>query len=139
MGNLEFSNSMKSGVDFMFKNAFRHFVVAAFSLSVLALAGCATQTEDLPEEDLRDAPKQKKVVLYGYEFNPEKLEVTKGQQVTFQNKDPDTHNLRIPALNIDRDLKPGQRFTYTFNVAGDFAVSNETIDKPMRMNVIVKP
>jgi plastocyanin len=78
------------------------------------------------------------VNLYNYRFNPQTLTVATGTQITFNNKDPDRHNVSIPALNIDEDLDAGESFSYVFETTGEFAVSNQFASSPMKMSIEVK-
>ncbi|MFW5968582.1 MAG: cupredoxin domain-containing protein, partial [Persicimonas sp.] len=59
-------------------------------------------------------------------------------QIAFTNKDPDRHNVSIPALDIDEDVSAGETFTHTFETGGEFAVSNKRSERPMRMTIVVE-
>jgi plastocyanin len=80
----------------------------------------------------------KEVVLYQYQFNPNTLTVPAGTTIKFTNKDPDQHNVSIPALNIDQTLAAGESFEHTFSTTGEFAVSNRFATSPMKMTLVVQ-
>lgn len=130
------------------RNLIRLTLLIALGLGSAACAGKKQaevpdepiQTEtavEVEEEEAAQAPEVKKIVLYNYRFNPNQLNITVGTQVTFENKDPDRHNVNIPALAIDENLDSGAAFTYTFDTAGSFAVSNRFASSPMKMTIEV--
>jgi plastocyanin len=116
-------------------------LLAALTFGATACGGSKKQEKtDTPDETTKETGEEaetKKVVLYNYRFNPSKLTVAQGTQVTFENKDPDKHNINIPALNLDENLESGQTFTHTFETTGSFAVSNRFATTPMKMTIEV--
>lgn len=84
------------------------------------------------------APQTKEVMLYQYRFNPNTLSVPVGTTVKFQNKDPEQHNVRIAALNIDQMIASGESWSYTFDTKGEFAVDNRLATNPMSMTISVE-
>lgn len=114
-------------------------LLAAVAFGATACGGSKKQEKAPAEETTETAQENdtKKVVLYNYRFNPNQLTITKGTAVTFENKDPDKHNVNIPALNIDENLESGKTFTRTFNTTGSFAVSNRFASTPMKMTLEV--
>ena len=115
-------------------------VLAVFALGATACGGSKKQTKSTPAPAASKTPQQqtKKVVLYQYRFNPNTLSISKGTKVVFTNKDPDTHNVNIPALNVDHTLKAGAKFSHTFSTTGEFAVSDRMSTNPMKMTIVVK-
>ena len=111
-------------------------VVAAGGLCTIAACG---SPDTVPDEPLTDqaAEDERTIVLYQYRFNPNQLQIEQGTTVVFENRDPETHNINIPALNIDRDIEPEERWTYTFDTEGEFAVSNRESER-MRMDLDVE-
>lgn len=115
-------------------------LLAAFFVSGLTACGGGedAQKEDEPMAEEPAQAEAKEVVLYQYRFNPNTLTVSMGTAVTFTNKDPDRHNVNIPALNIDKTLAPGESFTHTFETTGEFAVSNRFASQPMKATIVVQ-
>ena len=123
-------------------------VLAALGLFV-GLSACKkgqTKEDEQPTADKtqekESADEQKKqeksVVLYKYRFNPNSLTVTKGTTVKFMNKDPEKHNVKIAALDVDKSIESGGTFKHTFETTGEFAVENRLSEKPMKMTIVVK-
>lgn len=83
-------------------------------------------------------PEAKRLVLFQYRFNPNTLTIPAGTTVTFANKDPERHNVRIAALNIDQMIEPNAEWSYTFNTTGEFAVDNRLATNPMNATIIVE-
>ena len=105
----------------------------SFSMAV----GCGSEKKDTkPVEEAAAATAT--VKLSGYKFNPTTLSIAVGTIVTFKNKDPEVHNVRIPALNIDENIEPGASWTYTFSTAGEFAVDNRMTENPMKATITVQ-
>jgi len=90
------------------------------------------------EESADKKKMMKSVVLYEYRFNPNSLTITKGTTVEFMNKDKEQHNVKIAALDIDKNIKSGGTFTHTFKTTGEFAVENRLSEKSMKMTIVVK-
>ncbi|MGM0557142.1 MAG: cupredoxin domain-containing protein [Myxococcota bacterium] len=114
-------------------------LLAAMAFGATACGGSKKQ-EKAPDEQTTETGEQadtKTVVLYNYRFNPNQLTVAEGTTVTFENKDPDKHNVNIPALNVDENLESGQTFSHTFGTTGSFAVSNRFATTPMKMTIEV--
>ena len=124
----------------------RLLVVSLFALASLGLVACGggekeKKKDDTQEEQVKEEPappEAKEVVLYQYRFNPNTLTIPAGTPVTFSNKDPDRHNVSIPALNLDKNLAPGESFKHTFGTTGEFAVSNRFAESPMKMTIVVQ-
>lgn len=116
-------------------------LLAAFL--TLGLTACGGGKEETKKEEpaAKEQPAQtqmKEVVLYQYRFNPNTLTVPAGTTIKFTNKDPDRHNVNIPALNIDKTLAAGESFEHTFSTTGEFAVSNRFASNPMKMTIVVQ-
>ncbi len=84
------------------------------------------------------APVTKSVVLYKYKFNPNSLSVPAGSTIVFTNKDPEQHNVNIQKLNVDKILKPNEKFSYTFSSPGTYTVNNRLSNQPMQATIIVQ-
>ena len=84
------------------------------------------------------APQTKEVMLYQYRFNPNSLSISVGTTVKFTNKDPERHNVRIAALNIDEMVDTGASWSHTFDTKGEFAVDNRLATNPMAMTIVVE-
>lgn len=115
-------------------------LLAALAFGATACGGSKKQEKDTPKETTEETTEEtatKTVVLYNYRFNPSNLTIASGTEVTFENKDPDKHNVNIPALNIDENIESGQTFTHTFETTGSFAVSNRFATTPMKMTIEV--
>ena len=117
-------------------------------LMMLALVFCALglstgckKKQEVPDQPVTEeapAPQQKEVALYQYRFNPNTLTVPAGTTVVFKNKDPERHNVRIAALNIDQMVEAGESWSYTFETTGEFAVDNRLATNPMSMTIVVE-
>ena len=111
-------------------------LIASLALFALACGGSSATVPDQPATEAQ--PQQDRtVVLYQYRFNPNALTVPSGTTIVFQNRDPESHNLNIPALNIDQNIQPNQEWSHTFNTRGEFAVGNRFSDG-MRLDIIVQ-
>lgn len=127
------------------KNAGMVAVVAALGF-VVSFAGCSKQTKSDPEptsdkqttEKSETESKAKTVVLYEYRFNPNSLNIEKGTEVTFKNKDQEKHNVKIGALDVDKNIDAGSSWSYEFKTTGEFAVGNRLSSKPMKMTIVVE-
>lgn len=105
----------------------------------LGLTACKKKQE-VPDQPVSTAPapQTKEVMLYQYRFNPNTLTVATGTTVKFVNKDPERHNVRIAALNIDQMVDSGQSWSHTFDTKGEFAVDNRLATNPMAMTIVVE-
>ena len=109
------------------------------SLMLFTLA-CSSSDDTVPDEEVVEdtlEPEDQSVVLYQYRFNPNSLEVVAGAQVTFENRDPEAHNINIPALDIDESIDPNEEWTYTFDTQGEFAVGNR-FSEGMQLDLTVE-
>lgn len=115
------------------------FAATSLLLSV-GLFACAPGSEQQrdDQEVARTDDGAYRVVLYQYAFEPEELTIEKGDEIAFTNKDPDRHNVSIPALDVDEDVSAGETFAHTFETGGEFAVSNKRSERPMRMTINVE-
>ena len=126
-------------------NSIRMCVVlmaAAFAFGTMACSSSEPVEDEAQQEQVEQPADQqtqaKTVTLYQYRFNPNTLTVPAGTQVVFVNKDPEKHNVNIPALNIDESIEPGGEYAYTFDTTGEFAVSNRLSTSPMKMTLVVE-
>ncbi len=114
-------------------------LAAVFSMGAIACGG--GEEEKKEDETVAEEPAEaemREVELYQYRFNPNQLTISQGTEVVFVNKDPDRHNVNIPALNIDENLPAGESFSHTFETTGEFAVSNRFASSPMKMEIVVE-
>ena len=116
------------------------FIVTTVALagSLAAFSVACGGSDPVPDEEVAEQPAQQdqSVVLYQYRFQPASLEVSSGTTVTFQNRDPESHNISIPALNVDENLEPNEEWSYTFDTQGEFAVGNRFSDG-MKLDLVV--
>lgn len=110
-------------------------LIAAFTAFAVACGG----SDPAPDEPVQaEAPQQEKtVVLYQYRFNPNTIQVSPGTRVVFENRDPEVHNISIPALNVDQNIEPNQEWVYTFDTQGEFAIGNRMSDG-MKLDLTVE-
>ncbi len=111
-------------------------VIGSFALTAVACGG-KDQVPDSNVQQGSNAPKDRSVVMYQFKFNPNTLTVPAGTTVTFSNKDPEAHNINIPALNVDHSVEPNQSWSHTFTTTGEFAVGNR-FTQSMSMTLIVQ-
>ena len=91
----------------------RKLIVALAALSALAIAspaGAATAT----------------VSIYGSGFSPKSVTVTQGDAVTWVNRDSVNHQvLATGGQFVSAILKPGQKYSFTFNSPGTYNYEDE--------------
>lgn len=115
-------------------------------LSIAMLLTACNKNKNQPnnnqpyEEPVNSAPAPitKSVVLYQYKFNPNALSVPAGSTIIFTNKDPEQHNINIKSLNVDKILKPNEKFSYTFSSPGTYSVNNRLSNQPMQATITVQ-
>ncbi len=107
-------------------------------LSLSMTVGCGGGDKAADAAPTEQAAATATIKLSGYKFNPNTISITAGTIVTFMNEDPEVHNVRIPALNIDENIEPGASWTYTFATAGEFAVDNRMTESPMQATITVQ-
>ena len=110
-------------------------VMVACALSATA----CKKKQEVPDDTVTaSVPQAKEVMLYQDRFNPNTLTISAGTSVKFVNKDPERHNVRIAALNIDEMVDSGSSWSHTFDTAGEFAVDNRLATNPMSMTIVVQ-
>lgn len=117
----------------------RLFCVLMIALvTSFGIIGCGT-TDTVPDQPVtpQGSEEDRTIVLYQYRFNPNSLHVEEGTTVVFENRDPETHNVTIAALNINEDIAPNETFSHTFETRGEFAVGNRNSDG-MRLDLTVE-
>lgn len=121
-------------------NRLSKMMILALVCCAMALTACKKKQEvpDEPVDTSTPAPQAKEVMLYQYRFNPNTLSVPVGTTVSFKNKDPERHNVRIAALNIDQMVEAGESWSHTFDTKGEFAVDNRLATNPMSMTIVVE-
>ncbi|MFB6263071.1 MAG: cupredoxin domain-containing protein [Bradymonadaceae bacterium] len=130
----------------MYSRVARRIAYAVLTAGLVGLfaVGCGKEDgQQVPDENptadrTSPEPVVEEVTLYDYRFSPESLTIPRGGKVTFRNKDPETHNVTIAALDVDRDLEPGETWTRTFETTGEFAVENQAVESSMKMTIIVE-
>ncbi len=116
------------------------FVILALLGLMASFAVACSSSETVPDDPVAEAEmeqEERSVVLYQYRFNPNSLTVRPGTTVTFENRDPEAHNINIPALDIDQNVDPNDEWSHTFDVEGDFAVGNRFSDG-MKLDLYVE-
>ncbi len=86
----------------------------------------------------------KEVVLKDNFFKPERVEIKKGDKVTWRWKGSDVHNVALKKPNRKRisrasEFKTEGKFTHKFRRTGTWRVLCETHPRNMRMKVVVNP
>lgn len=108
--------------------------------SLMAFSFACSSSDDVPDEEVAEQPSEpedRPVVLYQYQFQPGSMTIATGTSITFQNQDPESHNVNIPALNVDENIEPNQEWTYTFDTEGEFAVGNR-FSEGMQLDLTVE-
>lgn len=120
----------------------RLFVLVALMTMTLGTTACGGGDDQVVDDQVPTTgpatPQTYEVVLFNYRFNPNTVTIPRGTTVVFRNKDAEKHNISIPALNIDQQIAQNGTWQYTFNTAGEFAVSNKFTDSPMRATIVVQ-
>lgn len=90
-------------------------------LSVLLLA-CASPFAIVRAQPKPATPAKPAVSIKDMKFNPDTLEVTVGQTVTWTNADDQDHTV-IESNNVFKsdNIKPAKTFSYKFDKAGKFS------------------
>ncbi|MBA2662324.1 MAG: cupredoxin domain-containing protein [Bradymonadaceae bacterium] len=117
----------------------RLVVLCALCSFAFAATACGG-SDPVPQQNnaqQTSAPKDRSIVMYQFKFNPNTLTIPAGTKVTFQNKDPERHNVNIAALNVDHNVDPNQSWSHTFSTKGEFAVSNR-FSQAMSLTLIVE-
>lgn len=113
-------------------------IAVVFATSLLVSSAACSTDETIPDDPARDLEEgERAVVLYQYQFNPNTIEIQPGTTIVFQNRDPESHNVNIPALSIDEEIDPNDEWAHTFETRGEFAVDNRHIDG-MRLDLAVE-
>lgn len=124
----------------MFKRYLAKAMSVAMLVSLMAFTAACGGGDTVPDDSAAQsstAPESRSVVLYQFRYNPSSLAIPAGTTVTFKNRDPERHNINIPALNVDQNLDANQEWSYTFETTGEFAVSNRFSDR-MQLTVVVE-
>ncbi len=123
----------------MFKHLVSRITALGLATSFVLFALACGGSDPVPDEQATEtqAQESRTVVMYQYRFNPTSVTVAAGTTITFQNRDPEAHNLNIPALNVDHNVDPNQEWSYTFDTRGEFAVGNRFSDG-MKLDVTVQ-
>jgi plastocyanin len=98
-------------------------LAAVLSLAVAGPAGAATT---------------KVVNIYGSTFSPKSATITEGDTVTWVNKDNANHQvLADKGQFVSPILRPGQKYSFTFNAAGTYTYKDE-LNRKLAGTVTVK-
>ncbi|MDX6451060.1 MAG: hypothetical protein QOH16_1109 [Gaiellaceae bacterium] len=97
-------------------------LAAVLTLAVAGPAGAATKT----------------INIYGSTFTPKAATITEGDTVTWVNKDNANHQvLADKGQFVSPILRPGQKYSFTFNAAGTYTYKDE-LNKKLAGSVTVK-
>lgn len=126
----------------MFQHYFSRTIALGLvgTLMLFTVACSSSSDEEVPDEQVVEETLEQEdqsIVLYQYRFNPNAMEISSGTTVIFENRDPEAHNINIPALDIDENLEPNAEWEYTFDTQGEFAVGNRFSDG-MQLNLVVQ-
>ena len=92
----------------------RKLILALAAVLTLAVAGPA------------GAAITKTVNIYGSAFSPKSATITQGDTITWVNKDNANHQvLADKGQFVSPILRPGQKFSFTFNAAGSYTYKDE--------------
>lgn len=115
----------------MMKRLITRVLAIGMIASLMAFSVACSSSETVPDEEVTEGDLEEQeqlVVLYNYRFNPNSVEATVGSTLTFENQDPESHNINIPALDIDENIEPNQEWSVTLDTVGEFAVGNRFSD-----------
>lgn len=112
-------------------------IALSFALFAFACGGSGSSVPDEQPTQQAQPQETRTVVMYQYRFNPNSLTIPAGTTVVFQNRDPEAHNVNIPALNVDQNVGPNAEWSHTFSTRGEFAVGNRFSDG-MRLDINVQ-
>jgi plastocyanin len=122
----------------------KSLIVRVAGVALIACVGLSTTAckkknveDQAPTQQVQQQAKPRSVVLYQYGFHPNTLTIPAGTTVTFQNRDPERHNINIAALNIDQNVDPSGEWSYTFSTKGEFAVTNR-FSQAMKFTLVVE-
>ena len=80
----------------------------------------------------------KTVNIYGSTFTPKSATITEGDTVTWVNKDNANHQiLADKGQFVSPILRPGQKYSFTFNAAGTYTYKDE-LNRKLAGTIIVK-
>src|SRR3954447_848012 len=95
----------------------RKLILALAAVAALAVAGPA------------GAATTRTVNIYSY-FSPKSVTITEGDTVTWVNRDNANHQvLESNGRFVSAILRPGQKYSFTFNAAGTYRYKDELYPK----------
>ena len=104
----------------------RKLILALAAVLTLAVAGPA------------GAAITKTVNIYGSAFSPKSATITQGDTITWVNKDNANHQvLADKGQFVSPILRPGQKFSFTFNAAGSYTYKDE-LNRKLAGTITVK-
>ena len=104
----------------------RKLILALAAVLTLAVAGPA------------GAAVTKTINIYGSTFTPKSATITQGDTITWVNKDNANHQvLADKGQFVSPILRPGQKYSFTFNAAGTYTYKDE-LNRKLAGTVVVK-
>lgn len=89
--------------------------------TILTLAACAGGGDDTGSAGGGTAAGASEVVIEGFNFVPETIEVSTGTVVTWTNKDTAPHTVVDEGMFASEELDQGESFTFTFDTPGEYS------------------
>jgi plastocyanin len=90
--------------------------------SILTLAACGGGGDDTGSAgDGAAAAGAGEVIIEGFNFVPETIEVPTGTAVTWTNKDTAAHTVVDEGLFESEELDQGETFSFTFDTPGEYS------------------
>ena len=102
-------------------------------IAVFTTAGNCGNLQDEGET----AAKSSTVTIFDYKFKPQELEVSKGTEVTWVNKDKTNHSVTADNNAFDEILAPGEKFSHTFEKSGTFRYKDRLNSQPGLLGKII--
>jgi uncharacterized repeat protein (TIGR01451 family) len=85
------------------------------------------------------APNDVMVAIYDFYFDPADVMVSPGTTVRWYNHGDVDHTINIPGVVTSDPFSPGYGFTYTFNILGTFAYSDDSYTDMQGVVHVVNP
>lgn len=129
----------------MFKKYALPAIITSVLIVAFALVFSAKNNQEIRNNN-SDLVSKNAIVILADRFEPSNLTITKGQVVTFINRDTDDHwpasddhpsHQLYPQFDPRRSIKPGESWTFTFNEAGTWDF-HDHIYPSMRGKVVVQ-
>ena len=96
-------------------------VVASTSPAVSADASASPAVSAVASAVTSDVPKKSNSVsIKGFKFDPETIEINKGETVIWKNEDSASHTVTFDAFHSD-SMNQGDTYEHTFDTVGTFS------------------